>query len=99
MTQVITNVMVVITGVIVGVILFRIESRDKKDEVREAERAKKDFLLLKNVKAIGGVAEKIAVCVKNGQVNGDMDDALKYHMAQKHELEDFLDKQATKYSY
>ena len=50
--------------------------------------------MLKNLNAIGGITEKIALCVKNERVNGDLEERMLAYREQKLALEDFLREQA-----
>lgn len=93
-TAIITILTSVSSSVIAGCLMFYINRREKKEDEREEARLKRTYLLLKNIQAQGSVLEKVAVCVKNGRVNGDMEEALQYQMEMKHELKDFLDEQA-----
>lgn len=92
------NIFTIIASLVIAIlqwyIIQKLSKRDKKQDELEQARKMEAYLLLKNVKAQGGVIEKIAVCVKNRSVNGDMDAAMVYHREQKHELENFLDNQA-----
>ena len=97
--NIITLVTSVLSTVIASCLMLFINRRAKKEDDREAAREQETYLLLKNLKAQGGVLVKIAACVKNDRVNGDMDDALKYQGEMKHELENFLDGQAVKFNH
>lgn len=96
---IITLITSITSSVIAGCIMLRINRRAKKEDERDAAREKETYLMLKNLKAQGGVLVKIATCVKNDRVNGDMEAALKYQSDMKHELENFLDEQAVKLNH
>lgn len=89
-----------IPSILSGVLLFFFKyyfSRfEKKAEERANAQQEETNLILSNINAIGGLSRKIAVCVKNNRVNGDMEEALEYYDKQRHELEDFLREQSVK---
>ena len=68
----------------------KLTKMSKKNDESEMMRRRESVLILKNIDAVGSLAEKTAICVKNGRVNGDMDKAFEYREKQKHDLEDYL---------
>lgn len=66
------------------------KSFERKAEKREDDRKQESFLILKNIFAIGALAEATGKAVKDGHTNGEMTDALKYYGKQKNELKDYM---------
>ena len=93
-------ILVGIPSIFSGALLFFFKyyfSRfEKKAEERAQARQKETNLILINLDAVGGMSRKIAVCVKNNRVNGDMEEALDYYDQQRHQLKDFLREQGVK---
>ena len=79
-----------IPSILSGVVLIVINRSNGRIDRREAARRKENILILKNIDAVGTLTELTAKCVKNGAVNGDMDQAMDYRKKMKHELEDHL---------
>lgn len=69
---------------------YKLNKMSKVGEEHEIMRRKESVLIMKNIDAVGTLAEKTAVCVKNGHVNGDLDAAVAYRAKQKHEMEEYL---------
>lgn len=83
----------VLSSVIGAIVVYELKSRRIHEEQERKIKAKRDLLILKNIDAIGCLSEKIAVCVKNERVNGDMEHAREYVVEQRHDLEDFMKEQ------
>lgn len=69
---------------------YKLNKMSKRTEAHETLRRTESVLIMKNIDAIGTLAEKTAVCVKNQRVNGDLDAAIAYRAKQKHEMEEYL---------
>ena len=80
----------IVSSIITGVVLMKITAMDKKNDRKEELRKKECVLTLKNVDAVGSLAEQTARAVKGEKLNGELDEALTYRKRMKHELEDFL---------
>ena len=80
----------VIATLIAAIVLRKITDMDKKGDKKEYLRKQECILTLKNIDAIGSLAEQTARVAKGETPNGDLDEALKYRKRMKHELEDFL---------
>ncbi|MBQ3095814.1 MAG: hypothetical protein IJC53_05225 [Clostridia bacterium] len=88
----------VIPSLTAGILLYLVQRLLRRMEARGEHRAswerERTLLMLKNLNAIGGITEKIAVCVKNERVNGDLEERMQEYKREKRRLEDFLREQA-----
>jgi hypothetical protein len=69
---------------------YKLTLIDKKNDECEMLRRRESVLIFTNIDAAGTLAEKTAIGVKSGKINGEIDEALKYHKDQKHALEAYL---------
>jgi hypothetical protein len=79
-----------VPSILSGSALIIINKWNHKSERREDARRKENILLLKNVDAVGCLAEQTARCFRGEKPNGDLTAALEYRKKQKHALEDHL---------
>lgn len=77
-------------SILSGVVLFKIQTKNKKDEKSEEMRKEESFLIMKNIDAIGCLAEQTARCIRGEKPNGELTKALDYRSEQKHALKDYL---------
>lgn len=69
-----------------------------KEAGERAEARKKETLLtMRMIKAVGKLAYANAVAIKEGKVNGVMDEAMSYYKATSDDLSYFLQEQATEH--
>ncbi len=80
----------VIPSILSGIVLIAINRANRRNDNRDAARSRESFLILKNISAIRSLTELTAKCVKNGEVNGNMDKAMEYSQKMKHEMDDYL---------
>ena len=90
----------ILASIISGMILFFLQRyfkhKEKYDEKVEERRSKKDYLMLKSVKAIGELTVANAIAVRDGKVNGEMSKAMSDFDEVDKELNDFLIHTTTK---
>ncbi len=84
-------------GLISGIILRRIDKMSidmerKLDEQDEA-RIEESVLIMQGMKAVGHLAEESAFAQKTGRVNGELDEAIRYYVEFKNDLNNYLLKQ------
>jgi len=86
-------------GVVSGMILFFLQryfkNQEKRDNAAEERKTKRDYLMLKSLRAIGELAAANAIAVKDGKTNGEMHKAMDDFTEVDKELDDFLIKNAT----
>ena len=80
----------VVPSILTGLALQRISAMESHQRHKEELRIEECYLTLKNMDAIGTLAELTAKIVGEGKSNGDLKTALKYRVEQKHAYEDFL---------
>ncbi|MBR3691406.1 MAG: hypothetical protein IKL89_01740 [Clostridia bacterium] len=83
-----------LTGILLYLVQRVLRRMEKRGEHRADWERERTLLMLKNLNAIGGITEKIAVCVKNERVNGDLEERMREYKREKSRLEDFLREQA-----
>lgn len=72
---------------------------DKEQELRaRADSRKQESLItMRMIKAIGKLSYANSIAIKEGKVNGVMDEALMYYRETSSELSEFLQEQAVEY--
>lgn len=78
--------------------------QEKKEEEKERElkarvqsRKHESLLIMRMIKAIGKLSYANSIAIKEGKVNGVMEDALMYYREMSTELSEFLQEQAVEY--
>lgn len=79
-----------------GLILLYIKKRFDKNDARDLDRA--TFLCMLKIETDAGISlgEELALSLKRGTSNGELDKAMKYASDCKHETNNFVTKQASK---
>jgi len=90
MNLVATIIIAVVPSILSGVILLALRQWNKKNEKREDMRKEEGILILRNIDAIGTLAEQTVRCIRGEKPNGELSAALDYRKKMKHELEDHL---------
>ena len=92
--DVIAIIICIATSIISGSIMFfftrYLNRREKHEEAVENRRARKDYLMIKSVKAIGELTVVTAIAVRDGKSNGEMTKALSNFDDVDKELDGFL---------
>ena len=78
--------------------------QEKKEEEKERElkarvdsRKQESLIMMRMIKAIGKLSYANSIAIKEGKVNGIMEEALMYYRETSSELSEFLHEQAVKY--
>ena len=70
----------VFSSIISGMVLFFLQRffkrKAKKDEARDAAKAKENMLILKSIDAVGKLTYANAVAIRDGRTNGEMHEAM-----------------------
>lgn len=79
-----------------ALMLFYIKRRFDKHDQKDLERA--TFLVMLKSEADAGIClgEELALCIKRGTNNGELDKAVKYATDCKHKMSDFVTTNASK---
>lgn len=79
----------------------RQEEREKEKEAESNARAEarkqENLLTMRMIKAIGKLSYANSVAIKEGKVNGVMEEALAYYRDASNEMTEFLQEQAVEY--
>jgi hypothetical protein len=75
-----------------GLIIFFFNRQEKKD----AERAEYWSLQKKGTSAAISLGVEAAKCIQKGSHNGDLEDAKKYALSIKHEMDNFVTQQSSR---
>ncbi len=86
----------VIAAVISGVILRKVDTAQKKNDKREAERDEREELTLEALNATFCVNKELVRCVRGEKPNGELTKAFQYQQGVKHKIEDYLRKKASR---
>lgn len=71
--------------------------RDKESKERAEARKQETLITLRMMKAVGKLSYANSIAIKEGKVNGVMEEALMYYRETSSELSEFLHEQAVEY--
>lgn len=99
--EILTIVLSIMASVISGMALFFLQRffkrKDKKDESRDAVKAKENMLIMENIKAVGQLTVANAIALRDGKTNGEMHAALaEYERVEKETYQYLLERNAQK---
>ena len=84
----------VVSGIISGMVLFFLQrffkNKSKKDEIRDAAKAKENMLILKSIDAVGKLTYANAIAIRDGKTNGEMHEALESYSESKEEMYNYI---------
>ena len=90
----------VASSIISGMALFFLQrffkKKTKKDEERDAAKAKENILILKSIDAVGKLTYANAIAIRDGKTNGEMHEAMECYSESKQEMYDYLLEQNSK---
>lgn len=66
------------------------KKKAKKDEERDATKAKENILILKSIDAVGKLTYANAIAIRDGKTNGEMHEAMESYSEAKQEMYDYL---------
>ncbi len=97
MTSIIISIF---SSVISGMVLFLLQrffkNKAKKDEERDAVKARENLLILKSIDAVGKLTYADAIAIRDGKTNGEMKEAIEAYKKADAELYEFLLEQSVK---
>jgi hypothetical protein len=92
--QVLTIILSTLASVVSGTVLFFLQryfkQKDKKDEARDAVKAKENVLILKSVNAVGKLTVANSIALRDGKTNGEMHTALEEYGEVDKEMYEYL---------
>lgn len=71
--------------------------RDKESKERAEARKQESLITMRMIKAVGKLSYANSVAIKEGKVNGVMEEALMYYRDASNEMTEFLQEKATDY--
>lgn len=71
------------------------KKKAKKDEERDAAKAKENLLILKSIDAVGKLTYADAIAIRDGKTNGEMKAAIEAYKKADEEMYEFLLEQTT----
>lgn len=90
----------VASSIISGMVLFFLQhyfkKKARKDEERDRQKAKENFLILKSIDAVGKLTHANAVAIRDGKTNGEMHEAMESYAEVKNEMYEYLLEQNSK---
>lgn len=98
--ELISIIISIATSIFSGIVLFFIkryfDNKEKIEIEEEKARQKENVLILKSIDAIGRLTYADSIAIRDGQINGEMKDAVQSYIAIKSELYDYLIDQNSK---
>lgn len=92
--QVLTIILSTLASVVSGTALFFLQryfkQKDKKDEQRDAVKAKENVLIIKSVNAVGKLTVANSIALRDGKTNGEMHSALEEYGEVDKEMYEYL---------
>lgn len=73
------------------------KERDKESKERAEARKQENLLTMRMIKAVGKLSYANSVAIKEGRVNGVMEEALIYYRDTSNEMTEFLQEQAVEH--
>src|SRR5690554_3004075 len=71
--------------------------RDKESKERAEARKQESLITMRMIKAVGKLSYANSIAIKEGKVNGVMEEALMYYRETSSELSEFLQEQAVEH--
>ncbi len=88
------------SSIVSGMVLFFLQrffkNKAKKDEERDAAKARENILILKSIDAVGKLTYADAIAIRDGKTNGEMKEAIEAYKKADQELYEFLLEQSVK---
>ena len=90
----ISIVLSIIASIVSGMVLFFLQhyfkKRHSEEEKRDAQRHKRDVLVIKSITAVGDLTVANSIALRDGKTNGEMHKALDEYEKVNKEMLDFL---------
>ncbi len=90
----VATIISICASIISGMVLFFLQrffkNKAKKDEERDAIKARENLLILKSIDAIGKLTYADAIAIRDGKTNGEMKNAIETYKEADKELIEFL---------
>ena len=83
-----------VPSILSGIVIAKLSKANSKAEKLEADRNKRELLILKSLDATASVQKELVRCVRGEKPNGELTEAFDYHTQVKHEFEDYMRERA-----
>ena len=89
-----STIISIVASIVSGMVLFLLQhyfkKRHKEEERRDAQRHKRDVLVIKSITALGDLTVANSIALRDGKTNGEMKKALNDYEEVNKEMLDFL---------
>ncbi len=96
----VATIISICASIISGMVLFFLQrffkKKAKKDEERDAAKARENLLIIKAIDAVGKLTYADAIAIRDGKTNGEMKSAIEAYRKADEELYEFLLEQSVK---
>lgn len=79
-----------VPSILSAIVIAKLSDTNRKSEKLEADRNKRELLILKSLNATASVEKELVRCARGEKPNGELTEAFNYHTEVKHELEDYM---------
>lgn len=90
----VATIISVVASIVSGMVLFLLQhyfkKRHQEEEKRDAQRHKRDVLVIKSITALGDLTVANSIALRDGKTNGEMKKALHDYEEVNKEMLDFL---------
>ena len=83
-----------VPSILSAIVIAKLSDANHKSEKLEADRNKRELLILKSLNATASVEKELVRCARGEKPNGKLTEAFDYHTEVKHELEDYMREKA-----
>ena len=83
-----------VPSILSGIVIAKLSKANSKAEKLEADRNKRELLILKSLDATGSVVKELVRCVRGEKPNGELTEAFDYHTQVKYDFEDYMREKA-----
>ncbi|HEX3026888.1 MAG TPA: hypothetical protein VHR42_06640 [Clostridia bacterium] len=80
----------IVSGIALALFNFFLLRKDKKDDDRAKTAQRESIIIMKNIQAVGHLAEATATGLKENHFDGNIDEALVYYHTARDETNEFL---------
>ena len=90
LTILLTSIASIFSGVVLFLIQSHLKKQRKKEEEREAEKAKQMTLIIRTLNSLGKLTVANSIALRDGHTNGELKEAMKEYKDIENDLMDFL---------
>ena len=79
-----------VPSILSAIVIAKLSDANRKSEKLEADRNKRELLILKSLDAITSDEKELVRCARGEKPNRELTEAFNYHTEVKHELEGYM---------